>query len=88
MAGWPGDHNAIRRGRAVLRRQRELPGVLTDLQTCQTAFANPNPNDNQGDNNIKGFRWAQDNGGMTLFNTIVPPTSTQYTFGYATRLRE
>jgi prepilin-type N-terminal cleavage/methylation domain-containing protein/prepilin-type processing-associated H-X9-DG protein len=56
--------------------------VLADLQTCQTAFANPAPNDNQGDNNIKGFRWAQDNGGMTLINTIVPPTSSQYTFGY------
>ncbi len=56
--------------------------ILTDLQTCQTAFANPNPNDNQGDNNIKGFRWGQDNGGMTLINTIVPPNASQYTFGY------
>ena len=56
--------------------------ILADLQTCQTAFANATPNDNQGDNNIKGFRWAQDNGGMTLINTIVPPTTSQYTFGY------
>jgi hypothetical protein len=30
----------------------------------------------------KGFRWAEDMGGMTLFNTIVPPTSNQYTFTY------
>jgi prepilin-type N-terminal cleavage/methylation domain-containing protein/prepilin-type processing-associated H-X9-DG protein len=56
--------------------------ILMDLQTCQTAFANPTPNDNTGDMNIKGFRWAQDNGGMTIFNTIVPPSSTQYTFSY------
>jgi prepilin-type N-terminal cleavage/methylation domain-containing protein/prepilin-type processing-associated H-X9-DG protein len=56
--------------------------VIKDLQNCQLAFANPTPNDNQGDSNVKGFRWAQDNGGMTLFNTVVPPSSTQYTFGY------
>jgi prepilin-type N-terminal cleavage/methylation domain-containing protein/prepilin-type processing-associated H-X9-DG protein len=53
-----------------------------DLQTCATAFANPNPSSSTGINNEKGFRWAEDMGGMTLFNTIVPPTSSQYTFTY------
>jgi prepilin-type N-terminal cleavage/methylation domain-containing protein/prepilin-type processing-associated H-X9-DG protein len=56
--------------------------VLTDLQNCQAAFANPNPNGNTGVNNIKGFRWCEDSGGMTLINTIVPPTSSQFTFTY------
>jgi prepilin-type N-terminal cleavage/methylation domain-containing protein/prepilin-type processing-associated H-X9-DG protein len=56
--------------------------TLTDLQTCQTAFANPTPGSSTGINNEKGFRWAEDMGGMTLFNTIVPPTSSTYTFTY------
>jgi prepilin-type N-terminal cleavage/methylation domain-containing protein/prepilin-type processing-associated H-X9-DG protein len=56
--------------------------TLTDLQNCQTAFANPTPGSSTGINNEKGFRWAEDMGGMTLFNTIVPPTSSQYTFTY------
>jgi prepilin-type N-terminal cleavage/methylation domain-containing protein/prepilin-type processing-associated H-X9-DG protein len=56
--------------------------VLTDLQVCQTAFANPTPGSSTGVNNEKGFRWAEDMGGMTLFDTIVPPSSSQYTFTY------
>jgi prepilin-type N-terminal cleavage/methylation domain-containing protein/prepilin-type processing-associated H-X9-DG protein len=56
--------------------------TLTDLQVCSTAFANPTPGNSTGINNEKGFRWAEDMGGMTLFNTIVPPTSTQYTWTY------
>ena len=56
--------------------------VLTDLQVCQTAFANPNPGSSTGINNEKMFRWAEDMGGMTLFTTIVPPTSSQYSFTY------
>jgi len=55
--------------------------VMTDLQTCQTAFiTDTNPNTNTGEYNFKGFRWAESIGGFSLFNTIVPPTSTQYTF--------
>ena len=59
-----------------------VASVLKDLQVCQTAFANPNPGSNTGINNEKGFRWAEDMGGMTLFDTIVPPSSTTYTFTY------
>ena len=29
--------------------------------------------------NEKGFRWAEDAGGFALFNTIVPPSSAQFT---------
>ena len=57
--------------------------VLADLQTCQTAFlTTANPGANTGQYNDKGFRWAESVGGFTLFNTIVPPTSSQYTFSY------
>jgi prepilin-type N-terminal cleavage/methylation domain-containing protein len=58
----------------------QLQAVLTDLQTCTTAFANPHPDNATGVNNLKGFRWADDMGGKTLFNTIVPPNSNTYTW--------
>ena len=32
-------------------------------------------------NNSKGNFWSQDFGGFTLFNTIMPPSSSQWTFG-------
>ena len=31
---------------------------------------------------MKGYRWAQDDGGFTLFDTIVPPNSVLYSFGW------
>jgi prepilin-type N-terminal cleavage/methylation domain-containing protein/prepilin-type processing-associated H-X9-DG protein len=55
--------------------------VLADLQSCQIAFVtNTNPDATTGMYNFKGFRWAENVGGFSLFNTIVPPTSPQYTF--------
>jgi prepilin-type N-terminal cleavage/methylation domain-containing protein/prepilin-type processing-associated H-X9-DG protein len=53
-------------------------GVLTDLQNCAAAFmmAPTAPN------NSKGMRWAQNDPSFSLFNTIVPPNSTQYPFGW------
>ena len=82
MAGWPGGRDGLLAGGGpFLRRQLEPQRrSLTDLQVCQAAFANPNPATSTGINNEKGFRWAEDMGGFTLFNTIVPPTSTQYSF--------
>jgi len=53
-----------------------IAGVLTDLQVCQTA-ATSVTNKNQDD---KGFRWATDDGGFSIFNTIVPPSSPQFSF--------
>jgi prepilin-type N-terminal cleavage/methylation domain-containing protein/prepilin-type processing-associated H-X9-DG protein len=54
-------------------------GVLTDLQNCAAAFLIP-PTASVG--NIKGMRWAQNDPSFSLFNTIVPPSSTQYPFGW------
>ncbi len=53
--------------------------VITDFQVCQNAFQTGKwPTST---NNTKGFRWEQDLGGFCIFNTIIPPSSTQYTFG-------
>jgi prepilin-type N-terminal cleavage/methylation domain-containing protein/prepilin-type processing-associated H-X9-DG protein len=52
--------------------------VLADFQVCQTAFQTTWATNT---NNTKGFRWEQDLGGFSIFNTIIPPSSTQYTFG-------
>ncbi len=52
--------------------------VLTDFQVCQNAFQTTWATNT---NNTKGFRWEQDLGGFAIFNTIIPPSSTQYTFG-------
>ena len=55
--------------------------VIADLNSCQAAFiGTPNPSQFQGSVNLKGAWWAWDQGGMTLFNTIVPPSSSQYSF--------
>jgi prepilin-type N-terminal cleavage/methylation domain-containing protein/prepilin-type processing-associated H-X9-DG protein len=61
----------------------QYQAVLADLNTCQTAFqSNPNPDVNSGILNLKGSVWAWDQGGFSLFNTIVPPNSTQYTYAW------
>jgi prepilin-type N-terminal cleavage/methylation domain-containing protein/prepilin-type processing-associated H-X9-DG protein len=54
-------------------------GVQTDLQNCAAAFLIPATS---AANNIKGLRWAQNDPSFSLFNTIVPPSSTQYPFGW------
>jgi prepilin-type N-terminal cleavage/methylation domain-containing protein/prepilin-type processing-associated H-X9-DG protein len=51
--------------------------VMSDLAACSTAFqtgSNPPGND-------KGYRWGTGSPGVTYFNTIVPPSSTQYRWG-------
>jgi prepilin-type N-terminal cleavage/methylation domain-containing protein/prepilin-type processing-associated H-X9-DG protein len=58
-----------------------IPAVLTDLQVCQTGFQNYTNNANSL-NNTRMYRWDEAiGGGFTMFNTIIPPSSTQYTFG-------
>jgi prepilin-type N-terminal cleavage/methylation domain-containing protein/prepilin-type processing-associated H-X9-DG protein len=52
-------------------------GVLTDLQTC-TGWWNTKTNNASED---KGYRWASGSPGITVFNTIVPPSSTTYQWG-------
>jgi prepilin-type N-terminal cleavage/methylation domain-containing protein/prepilin-type processing-associated H-X9-DG protein len=55
--------------------------VISDLQTCSLNLQNQN-RATAGLVNEKGFRWSQDDGGFGLFNTVVPPTSTQYPFAW------
>jgi prepilin-type N-terminal cleavage/methylation domain-containing protein/prepilin-type processing-associated H-X9-DG protein len=51
--------------------------ALADLQSCQLALQ-AKTFIQQDD---RGARWAVDDGGEGLFNTIVPPSTTQYSFG-------
>ena len=53
--------------------------IVSTLQQCSTAFATATPNNNLSVN--KGWLWAWGADSMTMFNTIVPPNSTQYSFG-------
>jgi prepilin-type N-terminal cleavage/methylation domain-containing protein/prepilin-type processing-associated H-X9-DG protein len=55
--------------------------VLKDMQTCQLA-AEKLPGSGQGSINEddKGARWSPDDGGFSLINTVVPPSSPQYSF--------
>src|SRR5262249_27217148 len=46
--------------------------VITDLQACAVGLAAQTRN-GAGSQNQKGFRWAEDMGGFSLFNTIIPP---------------
>jgi prepilin-type N-terminal cleavage/methylation domain-containing protein/prepilin-type processing-associated H-X9-DG protein len=50
--------------------------ILNGLNACSTAFAN-----RAGMNNMRGVFWEVGSLGMTMFNTIVPPNSTQYRWG-------
>jgi prepilin-type processing-associated H-X9-DG protein len=52
--------------------------VLADMQTCQlNSLTLPGGELNQDD---KGERWASDDGGFSLINTVVPPSSPQFSF--------
>ncbi len=56
--------------------------VLADMQACQLAALTLTGGGSQGKINEddKGARWAPDDGGFTLINTVVPPSSIQYSF--------
>jgi prepilin-type N-terminal cleavage/methylation domain-containing protein/prepilin-type processing-associated H-X9-DG protein len=56
-------------------------GVISDLQSCAAGLM-VQQSSGTGAQNEKGFRWAEDDGGFSMFNTIVPPTSTQYPFAW------
>jgi prepilin-type N-terminal cleavage/methylation domain-containing protein/prepilin-type processing-associated H-X9-DG protein len=49
--------------------------VSGGLAACQNAFVNANIS------NTHGHYWAVGSSGATIFNTVVPPNSTQYTWG-------
>ncbi|MGP0067227.1 MAG: DUF1559 domain-containing protein [Isosphaeraceae bacterium] len=50
--------------------------VMTGLQACQTAWQK-----GTGINEFRGIFWEIGSLGMTMFNTIVTPNSTQYNWG-------
>ncbi len=57
--------------------------VLADMNTCQqAALTLPGGDGVQGTLNEddKGARWAADDGGFSMINTVVPPSSTQWSF--------
>jgi prepilin-type N-terminal cleavage/methylation domain-containing protein/prepilin-type processing-associated H-X9-DG protein len=56
-------------------------GVVTDLQVCAVGLA-AQTRTGAGRENQKGFRWAQDDGGFGMFNTVVPPNSGTYPFAW------
>jgi prepilin-type processing-associated H-X9-DG protein len=55
--------------------------TIADLQACAVAFA-AQTQAKPGNVNLKGFRWGESEGGFALFNTIIPPTSTTYSFAW------
>jgi prepilin-type N-terminal cleavage/methylation domain-containing protein/prepilin-type processing-associated H-X9-DG protein len=56
--------------------------VIKDMNACQQEALSLTGGGNQGKINEddKGERWAPDDGGFTLINTVVPPSSTQWSF--------
>jgi len=54
---------------------QSVPFVLTDLQTCSTKYV---PSNSGSISVGHGHDWGIGGMGATLFNTIVPPNSTQY----------
>ena len=61
------------------------PGCTTrfclDLQACEDGYK-VQPSDGRAFFNCKGFRWCENLGGFSLINTIVPPSSGQWSFGW------
>jgi prepilin-type N-terminal cleavage/methylation domain-containing protein/prepilin-type processing-associated H-X9-DG protein len=55
--------------------------VIADLQACMVGWA-AQMSSGSGAYNEKGFRWAEDDGGFGVFNTIIPPNSNQYPLGW------
>jgi len=56
-------------------------GVLADLQLCEQGYVDQKST-GAGAENQKGFRWCENMGGFSLFNTIVPPSPQNYRFGW------
>ena len=64
-------------GPGVLDANANIPAVLADLQTCNQVFAAV---PTSAINN-RGYRWGSGSPGVTFFNTIVPPNSSEYPWG-------
>jgi prepilin-type N-terminal cleavage/methylation domain-containing protein/prepilin-type processing-associated H-X9-DG protein len=55
--------------------------LVQDLQACTVGLYNQAAT-GPGHVNQKGFRWCEDMGGFSLFNTVVPPNNNDYPFGW------
>jgi prepilin-type N-terminal cleavage/methylation domain-containing protein/prepilin-type processing-associated H-X9-DG protein len=55
--------------------------TLADLQACNVGFAGPTAVPSDSLSGYKGHLWAWGCDTMSMFNTIVPPSSTQYQWG-------
>jgi prepilin-type N-terminal cleavage/methylation domain-containing protein/prepilin-type processing-associated H-X9-DG protein len=64
-------------GTGLLTAFQNVKGVLADLQVCATAAVSLTTIDQ----NDKGSRWSWDDRGFSMVNTVVPPSSIQYSFG-------
>jgi len=53
--------------------------VLQDLQACEQGYKDQ-PSSGPGSVNQKGFRWCENGAGFSLINTVIPPSSGQYSF--------
>jgi prepilin-type N-terminal cleavage/methylation domain-containing protein/prepilin-type processing-associated H-X9-DG protein len=81
-------NNLLTKGNGVVGAGNSLPGnadaevyqaqIMANLQACSQAFQS-----GSGSNNISGNRgwyWGWGSEAMSMFNTIVPPNSSQYFF--------
>jgi prepilin-type N-terminal cleavage/methylation domain-containing protein/prepilin-type processing-associated H-X9-DG protein len=85
----PNDNTAVRKPYVTGVNVDGLPSVpdatanpttmMSDLQTCNTRFATAKPGAGLSDN--RGYYWAWGAEAMSMFSTIVPPSSTQYQWG-------
>jgi prepilin-type N-terminal cleavage/methylation domain-containing protein/prepilin-type processing-associated H-X9-DG protein len=66
-------------GTAVYDANSNIPGIMTTLQSCTTSFQTAVAGTSLSTD--KGEYWAWGAQAMTVFNTIVPPSSNQYTWG-------
>jgi len=58
-----------------LDASENVPAIMTALQVCSTAWRGSNAPQNR---RSVGERWGWGDTAMTMFNTIVPPNSTQH----------
>jgi prepilin-type N-terminal cleavage/methylation domain-containing protein/prepilin-type processing-associated H-X9-DG protein len=57
-------------------------GVITDLQVCMQGYYNKGTPDQLSKWQGKGFRWCENLAGFSIFNTVVPPSSSDYLFAW------
>ena len=84
MAGWPGDRDGISPAAGLLSTPTRTPGGHDRPPSLPGGLhQNPNPTSATGVNQPqRGFGGRRTTAASALFNTIVPPNSTQYPFAW------